>query len=177
MISLTPALFGQLAQAMGVFVLVCALITGLAAARQWSWRYRMVGVTLFSVVLVVGLFSLSFEPITRSSVQGSVPFKLVYDRFGPQATIVVAPTITSDQLRSTLEQASSNLFSSGRNGQGKEQLTIYARTIVHPREGLSKPLYLGRVKRSLSLRNDPNIEIEVFSEQFAQIPQEITSKG
>ena len=60
---LTPALFGQLAQAMGVFVLVCALITGLAVAFNWSWRYRMVGATLFSVVLVVGLFSLSFEPI------------------------------------------------------------------------------------------------------------------
>ncbi len=173
--SLTPDLFGQLAQGMGIFVLVCALITGLAVAFKWSWRYRMVGVTLFSVVLVVGLFSLSFEPITRSSVEGSVPFKLVYDRFGPQATIVVAPTITPEQLESTLQQASSNLFSSGRNGQGKSQLTIYARTVIHPREGLSKPVYLGRVKRSLSLRNDPNIEIEVFTDRFAELPQPTNS--
>ncbi len=173
--SLTPALFSQLAQAMGVFVLVCALITGLAMARQWSWRYRMVGVTLFSVVLVVGLFSLSFEPITRSSVQGSVPFKTVYDRFGAKATIAVPPTITPEQLKFTLQQASSNLFSSGRNNQGEEQLTIFARTIVHPREGLSKPLYLGLVRRSLSLRNDPNIEIEVFAEQFAELPQNTAS--
>lgn len=173
--SLTPALFGQLAQAMGVFVLVCALITGLAVARQWSWRYRMVGATLFSVVLLVGLFSLSFEPITRSSVIGAVPFKLVYDRFGPQASIIVAPTITPEQLASTLQQASSNLFSSGRNGQGQQQLTIYARTIVHPRKGVSKPIYLGRVKRSLSLRNDPNIEVEVFTDKFAELSQSATS--
>lgn len=171
---LTPALFGQLAQGMGIFVLVCALITGLAAARQWSWRYRMVGVTLFSVVLVVGLFSLSFEPITRSATQGSVPFKLVYDRFGPKATIAVAPTITPEQLELTLIQASNNLFSSGRNNQGEQQLTIYARTIVHPKEGLSKPLYLGFAKRSLSLRNDPNIEIQLFSDQFAQLSQNTT---
>jgi len=173
--SLTPALFGQLAQGMGIFVLVCALITGLAVARQWSWRYRMVGVTLFSVVLVVGLFSLSFEPITRSSTEGSAPFKLVYDRFGPQATIAVEPTITPEQLQSTLIQASNNLFSSGRNGQGQEQLTIYARTIVHPKEGLSQPIYLGRVKRSLSLRNDPNVEIEIFKDQFAKLSQNTTS--
>ncbi|NMF56484.1 Ycf51 family protein [Pseudanabaena yagii] len=173
--SLTPALFGQLAQGMGIFVLVCALITGLAVSQQWSWRYRMVGVTLFSVVLVVGLFSLSFEPITRSSIEGSVPYKLVYDRFGPQATIAVEPNITPEQLASTLAQASNNLFSSGRNGQGEEQLTIYARTIVHPQEGLSQPVYLGRVKRSLSLRNDPNIEIEVFSDQFAKLNQDTTS--
>ena len=167
--SLTPALFGQLAQAMGVFVLVCALISGLAIAFQWSWRYRMVGATLFSVVLVVGLFSLSFEPLTRSSVEGAVPFKLVYDRFGSQATIAVAPTITTQQLDSTLKQASSNLFSSGRNNQGEKQLTIYARTVVHVREGLSKPLYLGRVKRSLSLRDDPNVQVEVFADRFAEI--------
>jgi len=173
--SLTPALFGQLAQAMGVFVLVCALITGLAIAFKWSWRYRMVGATLFSVVLVVGLFSLSFEPITRSSVEGAVPFKLVYDRFGPNATIAVAPTITLEELESTLKQASSNLFSSGRSNQGKSQLTIYARTVVHPREGVSKPVYLGRVKRSLSLRNDPNIEIEVFADKFVELPKSIDS--
>lgn len=173
--SLTPALFGQLAQGMGVFVLVCALITGLAIARKWSWRYRMVGATLFSVVLVVGLFSLSFEPITRSSIQGAVPFKLVYDRFGPQATIIVASKITPEQLDSTLQQASSNLFSSGRNGQGQQQLTIYARTIVHLREGLSKPIYLGRVKRSLSLRNDPNIEVEVYTDKFAELSKDSTS--
>ncbi|PZU96770.1 MAG: hypothetical protein DCE90_09000 [Pseudanabaena sp.] len=169
--SLTPALFGQLAQGMGVFVLVCALITGLAMSQQWSWRYRMVGVTLFSVVLVVGLFSLSFEPITRSSVQGSVPFKLVYDRFGSRATIAVAPTITHDELESTLKQASSNLFSSGRNNQGDKQLTIYARTIVHPREGVSKPVYLGYVKRSLSLRDDRDLEIEIFDDKFAELTQ------
>jgi hypothetical protein len=166
---LTPALFGQLAQAMGVFVLVCALITGLAIAFQWSWRYRMVGATLFSVVLVVGLFSLSFEPITRSSVTGSIPYKLVYDRFGPQATIAVAPTITPEELTSTLKQASSNLFSSGRNAQGQSQLTIYARTIVHLREGVSKPVYLGLVKRAMNLRNDPNIEIAVFADKFKEL--------
>ncbi len=167
--SLTPALFGQLAQGMGIFVLACALVTGLAVARQWSWRYRMVGVTLFSVVLVVGLFSLSFEPITRSSVTGALPFKLVYDRFGPAATIAVAPTITPEQLELTLQQASSNLFSSGRNTQGEEKLTIYARTVIHPQAGLSKPLYLGRAKRSLTLRNDPNVEVEIFLDKFAEL--------
>jgi hypothetical protein len=166
---LTPALFGQLAQAMGVFVLVCTLITGLALAFEWSWRYRMVGATLFSVVLVVGLFSLSFEPITRSPIEGSVPYKLIYDRFGPQATIAVAPTITPDQLSSTLKQASSNLFSSGRNAQGEAQLTIYARAIVHLREGVSKPVYLGFVKRSMNLRNDPNIQVEIFADRFADL--------
>jgi hypothetical protein len=169
--SLTPALFGQLAQGMGIFVLACALVTGLAAARQWSWRYRMVGVTLFSVVLVVGLFSLSFEPITRSTVTGAMPFKVVYDRFGAAATIAIAPTITPEQLELTLRQASNNLFSSGRNTQGAKNLTIYARTVIHPQPGLSKPVYLGLVRRSMTLRNDPNVEVEIFLDKFTDLPQ------
>jgi hypothetical protein len=98
-----------------------------------------------------------------------VPYKLIYDRFGPQATIAVAPTITPDQLSSTLKQASSNLFSSGRNAQGEAQLTIYARAIVHLREGVSKPVYLGFVKRSMNLRNDPNIQVEIFADRFADL--------
>ncbi len=175
--SLTPALFGQLAQYMGIVVLACALVTGLAIALNWSWRYRMVGATLFSVVLVVGLFSLSFEPITRTSVEGAIAFKTVYDRFGSKATIAVPPTISLEELESTLKQASNNLFSSGRNTQGKPQLTIFARTVTHPEAGISRPLYLGMVKRSMTLRNDPNIELEIFDKNFAELTKTAKQVG
>jgi protein-L-isoaspartate O-methyltransferase len=84
---------------------------------------------------------------------------------------LIAPTITPEQLQATLQQASNNLFSSGRNNQGESQLTIYARTVVHPREGLSKPIYLGFVKRSMTLRDDPNVEVKVFTDKFAELPK------
>ncbi len=159
---LSPSEFGQLAEAMGAFVALTALITAIAFWRQWGWRFRMVGVTLFSVVLTVGLFALSLEPITRTSVAGAVPYKVVYDRFSTQVVVAVSPTITADALEATLRQAGANLFSSGRSAQGQTQLTIRARTVVHPRPGLSKPIYLGQIKRSLRLRDDPNQSVEIM---------------
>jgi hypothetical protein len=44
------------------------------------------------------------------------------------------------------------------------------RTVLHPEAGVSQPLYLGQVKRSLTVRDDDNLEIEVFSRNVAQLP-------
>ncbi len=164
---LTPTQFGQLAQGMGAFVLVCALITGVAFAKQWGWRFRFVGVTLFSVVLTVGLFALSLNPIVRSSVPGAIPYKVVFDRSGPEVTITVPAGISVETLDATLRQAASNLFSPGRNGRGKDTVTIRARTVVHVRDGVSQPVYVGEVVRSLRLREDPNMVVSIFPDQLA----------
>ncbi|CAN1213475.1 Ycf51 family protein [Tumidithrix helvetica PCC 7403] len=166
---LTPVEFGQIAQGMGVVVLIAALITGIAFVRQWGWRFRLVGITSFSVVLTVGLFALSIAPITRTSVSGSVRYSLVYDRYGAQAVISVPPTVTAPQLEATLKQAADNLFSSGRSGHGENQLTIRARTVVHLSDALSQPVYIGQVKRSLHQRNDPNMEVQIYPEQLAEL--------
>lgn len=168
--------FVLIAQYMGILVLVCALITGIAFARQWGWRFRMVGVTSFSVVLTIALFTLSLNPVTRKTVPGAVHFSLVYDRMGPQAVIAVPPDITEAQLEATLKQAASNLFSPGRNGQGVSgEFTIRARTVLHPREGVSQPLYIGQVKRSLRRRDDPNVRVEIFRDKLASIPVATTN--
>jgi hypothetical protein len=53
-------------------------------------------------------------------------------------------------------------------------MTILARTVIHPEEGVSKPLYLGKVQRSLSQqRDDSELDIEVFSSQFSQLPTDV----
>jgi hypothetical protein len=163
---LTTVEFGQIAQGMGLFVLVCAILTGIAFVKNWGWRFRMVGVTLFSVVLTVGLFALSLTPVTKEVVAGAAPYKTVYDRFGTVAVIAVAPTITPTELALTLEQAAARLFSPGRTNNGDDTLTIYARTIVHPRPGVSEPLYLGFWQQSLRRRTDPDRVLEIYTDRF-----------
>jgi hypothetical protein len=156
----TPAEFGSLTQGMGIFVLICALITGIAFVRAFDWRYRMVGITSFSVVLTAGLFALSLAPITQTAVSGAVPYNLVFDRLGAQAVIAVPATITAPQLEATLKQAASNLYSSGRNSPNS-QLTIKARIILHPRPGVSQLVYVGQIERSLRSRIDPEMVIKI----------------
>jgi Protein of function (DUF2518) len=142
----TPELFLQATVWMGIATLAAAALTGLAFVLKWGWRFRLVGVTSFCGVLTAGLFGLSFEPFTPSTVVGSVPYKTVFDSGAAQVVIKVPPSITEPQLQATLQQAGQNLFRASRlNGIGQVP-TIRARTILHPTNGVSELLYLGQVQ-------------------------------
>lgn len=166
---ITPEQFGLVAQSMGTFVLISALLTGIAFSRKWGWRFRMVGITSFAVVLTAGLFALSLTPLTRQTISGSTPYTVVYDRFGSQAVIAVSPEVTPEQLEATLKQAAANLFSSGRSAGSAAKLTIRARTLIHPSPDVSQPIYIGKVERSLHLREDPEMVVQVFADKLAML--------
>lgn len=166
----TTADFQTAALYMGIATLAFALITALGFAFKWGFRFRLVGVTGFSIVLTVGLFALGLVPFTRTVIPNSVRFSTVYDSGSDLAVITVPPTITEDQLTATLQQAASDLFSPGRLSRGGDRLTIRARALVHPEAGLSKPLYLGQVKRSLFVRDDDQMEITLDRASLAQLP-------
>ncbi len=166
---LAPATYGQLAQAMGLFVLAVTLLTGIAFAQKWGFRFRMVGITAFSVVLTVGLFALSLAPIVPAEVEGAAPYTVVFDRYGPEVAIAVPPTITPDQLVATLTKAGQNLAVPGRNGQGGTEMTVWARAIVHPQPGVSAPVYVGTLRRSLQRGPDPNATLTLHPEGWARL--------
>ncbi|WP_013320404.1 Ycf51 family protein [Gloeothece verrucosa] len=152
------------------------LFTIIAFIFKWGFRFRLVGVTGFMGVLTGGLFALGLGLYTRTEVPGSVRYALVYDNGANQAVISVADQINPSQVEATLYQASDDLFSFGRadrEGQGK--LTIRLRTLVHPEPGLSIPLYLGEVKRSLRVRDDEQVQVTIFTDKFAQLPQDNNS--
>ena len=144
---------------MGAVAIAVALLAILGFIFKWPLRFNLVGATGFSLVLTAGLFSLSLVPFVRATVPGAVRYVLTYDNGSTQATIAVPAEISETELDATLRQAASNLFSYGRFSQGDENLTVRARTIVHPEEGVSEPLYLGRVRRSLRQREDETMEI------------------
>lgn len=158
------------AQWAGIATLAFAALAGLGFLFRWGIRFRLVGTTGFMVVLTVGLLTLGLIPFTRTVVPGAVNFSTVFDSGAAQAVIVVPPTITESQLTATLEQAASDLFSMGRLSRGEDLLTIRARTVLHPEPGVSEPLVLGQIKRSLSVRNDENMSIEVFQKNLAKLP-------
>lgn len=163
----TTSLFLLAAKWVGIATLVCAVVTVLSWVVKWGIRFRMVGVTSFMVILTAGLFTLSIAAVPQIKIPGAVPFSLVYDNGAAQTAIAVPPEISSEQLEATLRQAAYDLFSPGRSGGTDTQLTIRVRTIIHPEENVSKPLYLGYVKRSLRDREDDNMEIFIESEKIS----------
>jgi len=55
-------------------------------------------------------------------------------------------------------------------GRRTDQLTIRARTVLHPEPGVSQPLFLGQIKRSLLVRDDDQMTIELFTDNLAKLP-------
>ncbi|HIK08392.1 MAG TPA: Ycf51 family protein [Trichormus sp. M33_DOE_039] len=169
---LTTAEFLQYTQWSGIATLVFAALAILAFLFKWGIRFRLVGTTGFMLVLTAGLFALSIVPLSRTVIPGAVKYTLVYDNGSNQAVIATSPQISPEEVEATLRQAASNLYSFGRGGRnGDNQLTIRARTIIHPEPGLSIPLYLGEAKRSLASREDQNLTVELYPEKFAQLPK------
>jgi Protein of function (DUF2518) len=150
---------------------ILAVITGLAWIWQWGIRFRLVGVTSFMGVITGSIFGLSVGLYTRPTIPGAVHFTRVFDTSADQVVIAVEPQITADQLTATLQQAAIDLFSRGRQSGGDNQLTIRARTMVHPQPGVSQPLYLGEVRRSLRQREDDQTKVTIYTENLARLPK------
>ncbi len=147
------------------------VFTIIAFIFNWGFRFRLVGITGFMGVLSVGLFGLSLGLFSYTDVPGAIPFSVVYDNGGSQVVIKLPQTVTESEVEATLRKASADLYSYGRLGGADNQMTIRARTVIHPEEGVSKPLYLGKVQRSLSQnRSDSNVNLEIFSEKFSELP-------
>ncbi len=144
----------------------------LAFIFKWGFRFRLVGITGFMAVLTVGVFGLSLGLFSYSNVPGAVPFTLVYDNGGSQVVIKLPPTVTESEVEASLRKASADLNSYGRLGGLNNQMTIRARTVIHPEEGISKPLYLGKAQITSTNAEQDNLNIEVFSSQFSQLPEQ-----
>lgn len=156
----------------GIATIVFAIITVLSFLLKWGFRFRLVGVTSFTGVLAAGLFALGVSVHIRTPVPGAVSFSLVYDDASTQAVIAVPTNITSSELEATLRQAANDLYSPGRfSRRGEDKLTIRSRTILHPEPGISQLVYLGQVKRSLAIRNDEQMEIEIYPDKMALLPE------
>jgi len=168
----TTADFLVATQGFALATLGCLVLTLLGFGFRWGIRFRLVGITSFMGVLTSGLFALSLTPFTRMAVPGAARYTVVYDGGANQAVIAVAPDVTASGLEAALRQAANDLFSSGRLSRGQPTLTIRARTILHPEPGLSQPLYLGEVQRSLLRRDDPAMVIDVDADQLAQLPNQ-----
>jgi hypothetical protein len=147
------------AQWSGILTIVSLVVTILAFVLGWGFRFRLVGVTGFMGVLTFGIFALKLGLITHTDIPGAKRYSLVYDNGANQVVIALPPQeIEESQIEPTLRQAASDLYSYGRNStDGDNKLTIRLRTIIHPEPGLSRPVYLGQIRRSLFSREDENM--------------------
>lgn len=167
--NLDPSLFATAARYCLIFAGLLGFFTIVLWVRQVKWRFAFFGYTAFTLVLAAGLGALSLAPIVRTPVPGAMAFSTVFDNNSERAAIAVSPDITPEQLEPTLRQAAANLYSYGRFSTTTNILTIRARTIVHPEEGISLPIYLGQVQRSMVQRDDVDMKVDIYADGFAKL--------
>jgi len=122
--------------------LAFALLTLVAFGARWGVRFRLVGVTSFTLLLAVSCwaFSVSYQPPVI--VEGAVRAPVVFDN-GNDLVVAQAPDgIPQEAVEPTLAQLAANLRSGGRNG---EEVVIRLRQLQPGPEGSSTPVVLGEV--------------------------------
>ena len=166
---ISTAEFLKYCQWSGIVTLAFAVVTIVALIAKWGFKFRLVGATGFMGVLTAGLFGLSLVPIVHTNVPGAQHYSLIYDNGSDRATIVVATPVTEAGLDATLRQAAADLYSYGRSGSATKQLRVRARTVIHPSPGVSEPLVLGEVIRSLSGGEDSALDVRIDRGNLAKI--------
>lgn len=155
------------AQWAGILTAALFVLTIVAFIFKWGFRFRLVGVSSFMAVIAASIFGLGLGLFSRTEIPGAVRYSLVYDTGGAQTVVTVPPSITESELEATMRQAAADLYSPGRSGNGRNYMTIRVRTVVHPEPGLSQPLFLGEVRRSLATRYDDTMAIDIYPEKVA----------
>lgn len=137
---------------------------------KWGIRFRLVGTTGFMIVLTIGLFGLSLGLFSRSVIPGAVRYALVYDNGANLAVVAVKPDVNREEVEATLRQASNDLFSYGRIGNGDNRFTVRLRVIGHPEPGVSEPLYLGQVRRSIAAQETADFDLKIYDNNLKKLP-------
>ena len=145
------------------------VLTVISFIFKWGFRFRLVGVTSFMGVVTASIFALGLSLFTSQQVEGALSYNLVYDNGANQTVITVPASINEEEIDATLKQAANNLFSPGRLSVSSDQLTIRMRSIFHVEEGISQPLYIGEVQRSLIKREDENMKITIFKDNLQKL--------
>jgi hypothetical protein len=135
-------------QWLGVAGGVLALLTLVAFVARWGIRFRLVGITSFTVLLAFSCvaFAISYTP--RVEIPGAVTVPVVFDNGTDLVVAVAPPDLAPASIPPTVEQVARNLRGNGRN-TGSGQVTVRLRRIENLEPGLSRPVVLAEAIRNL----------------------------
>lgn len=135
-------------QWLGVAGGVLALLTLVAFVARWGIRFRLVGITSFTVLLAFSCvaFAISYTP--RVEIPGAVTVPVVFDNGTDLVVAVAPPDLAAASIPATVEQVARNLRGNGRK-TGSGQVTVRLRRIENLEPGLSRPVVLAEAIRNL----------------------------
>jgi hypothetical protein len=143
-----PILFqaGQWLGAAGGALLVVTVVAFLAS---WGVRFRLVGVTSFTLLLAISCLAFSVSYVPRVSIPGARSVPVVFDN-GTDLVIAAAPAdLAPEAIRPTVEEVARNVHGSGRTSDDRV-VHVRLRRVEPAEPGASRPVVLGEARLELA---------------------------
>ena len=134
-------------QWLGIAGGVLLLLTLLAFALRWGLRFRLVGVTSFTVLLSLSCLAFAVSYAPRIQVEGAVSVPVVFDNGGDLVVAAAPADLDPAAYRPTVEQVARNLRGSGRNAT---EVEVRLRRVEPSGEGTDRPVVLASAMRNLA---------------------------
>ncbi len=145
------------------------LVTILAYITGWGIKFRLTGITIFTLLLSGSCWAFAQSYTPPVNVEGYKYAPIVYDNGYDLVVAQASNDFPEEAIKPTLLQIAENLKGGGRNGA---QVYIRLRKIESKGDGISKPIILGEVIKDLKEskiielpeRNYSSIENQIVKE-------------
>lgn len=135
-----------------------AVLMVVAFLARWGIRFRLVGITSFTVLLCLSCLAFAVSYTPRVVVPGAVSVPVVYDNGGDLVVAAAPAGLPEPAWRPTVEQVARNLRGSGRTSDGG-LVTVRLRRIDPVEAGTARPVVLAESVRNLA---DGSVSTRVF---------------
>ena len=139
----TPKIFGYF----GIFLLMGTLI---AFVFNFSFKFRIVGATIFSLLLSLSSWAFIQAYSEKIVIEGAKYVPIVYDNGFDLVIAKAEDNFPEESIEATLEQLSENLRKGSRSGAN---VKIKIRKLKKISDDVSKPVVIGEVQKNVKMNN------------------------
>ena len=132
---------------LGAASAVLLVLTVVAFLVRWGIRFRLVGVTSFTVLLSLSCLAFAVSYTPRQTVEGAISVPVVFDN-GSYLVVAAAPAdMPLETFLPSVEQVAINLRGSGR---GTQTVEVRLRRVESTADGTDTPIVLATAIRNLA---------------------------
>ena len=137
----TPKIFGFL----GIFL---SLITIVAFIFNFGFKFRIIGATIFSLLLSLSSWAFMQSYSENVVVEGARYVPIVYDNGFDLIIASAEDDFPEEAIEPTLQQLSDNLRKGSRSGAN---VKIKIRKLEKISDEISKPVIIGEIEKTVSM--------------------------
>lgn len=127
--------------------LALVVLTLVAFLASWGLRFRLVGVSSFTLLLAVSCWAFGVSYTPPVVIEGAVRAPIVFDNGNDLVVAQASVDLDDAAVGATLEQLAGNLRGSGR---ASSLVVVRLRGIRQASDGLGRPVILGEITRDFS---------------------------